>query len=95
MFNTFNAHNRLKTVALDPVRGWLYTFGDGDRTVLVFDLAKGVIIGNMSCSNAHITCAKIDYFQQRMFCASREGMLLFFDISEPQPHMCHSMRMIK
>jgi hypothetical protein len=68
--------------------------GEDDKTLLVFDIEKGVIIGNLKTSNATITCMTIDHFLQRLYCATREGMLLFFDITDVTPQLVHSMRMI-
>jgi hypothetical protein len=70
---------------MDEQRNWIYSVGEDDKTLLVFDIDKGVIIGNLKCSNATITCMACDYYLQRLYCATREGMLLFFDIKDVTP----------
>lgn len=92
--DAFNAHKRLRAIVVDPYRKWIYSVGEEDHTMIVFDFSSKQIIQNIKTQNATITCMSIDHQLRRLYCASREGMLLFFDISEPMPQHVHSMRMI-
>ena len=74
------AHTKLKAIALDQSRNWIYSIGEDDHTIIVFDLAKGKPIASTTFSNATINCIAIDMYAKRLFCATRQGMLLFCDI---------------
>ena len=80
---------------IDEQRNWIYSAGEDDRTLLVFDLEKGLILGSLKITNATITCMTCDYYLKRLYCATREGMLLFFDINDVTPLLVHSMRMVR
>ena len=50
---------------------------------------------NLKCSNAIIDKILVDQKSKLLYCSTKEGLLLFIDISKKQPVLCHSLKLVK
>ena len=94
-FQPFKAHNKLRCFVVDQQRNWIYSVGDDDHLILIFDLNnKCQLADSFKPANCTVISMTLDCYSQRLYCATREGMLLFFNISDIIPILVHSMRLI-
>ncbi len=82
-------------MALNSSTGVLYVTDSESKTVHAFSLDKSVSLGVIKCSNARVGKLLINLKDQRLYCSTKEGLLLFFDISKLLPRPCHIMKLVK
>ena len=82
-------------MALNSSTGVLYVTDSESKTVHAFNLDKFVSLGVIKCSNARVGKLLINPKEQRLYCSTKEGLLLFFDISKLLPRPCHMMKLVK
>ena len=65
----------------------MYTTDDGkkNKAIQAYNLSTLQFLGLTKCSNAKVSKILIDYSHHRLYAATKEGVLLFFDISEALP----------
>ena len=71
--------NKLRAMAIDSFKGVLYC--TGEHMLLGLDLEANKTYSDIKMSNSWPSEMAIDEQQRRLYCATREGLLLFFDIS--------------
>ena len=87
-------HKEVKSMVVDQNRNYLYSSG-GEKIIHCQDLVKKCTVGNIKCSNCHPLALEIDVDLQRIYCATKEGLVLLFDIKLDFPVMIHSIKLVK
>lgn len=70
------------SMALDQEAGTLYCSDDLKRVIVAYSLSELTIAGQIKCSNLHPQRLLVDCQLKRLYAASREGLLLFFDTTK-------------
>ena len=95
---TLNFGDKLKglSLALNDEAGVLYIAVTSAKTIYQYDLdSQRVFAENLKCSNASIDRILVDQKSKLLYCSTKEGLLLFVDISKKQPVVCHSLKLVK
>ena len=82
---TVQIHRKLKTLALDQNKCVLYSADDVAKNITAYDLNQSKCASNIKCSNANpnrILINSKDSKHSRMYVTTKQGILLFFDISQ-------------
>ena len=80
---------------VDQHRGLLYSIGK-DRVIHIQRLRENQTEGIIKTSNARPCALEIDTELERLYVATREGMVIIFNVKDPkQPVMVHAVRIIK
>lgn len=69
-------------MAIDQTTSMLYTSDDLKRVIAAYSLTELKVAGRLILSNSYVTKLLVDSNLQRMYAATREGQLLFIDISD-------------
>ena len=69
-------------MVVDQNRNYLFSTG-GEKILHSQDLVKKVTVGNIKTSNCHPLKLEIDVDLQRIYCATKEGHVLLFDVKQP------------
>ena len=81
-------------MVVDSNRNYLYSSG-GEKIIHCQDLVKKATVGNIKCSNCHPQKLEIDVDLQRIYCATKEGLVLLFDTKTDFPIMIHSIKLVR
>ena len=81
-------------MVVDQNRNYLFTSG-GEKIIHCQDLNKKCTVGNIKCSNCHPLKLEIDIDLQRLYCTTKEGLVLLFDIKTDSPIMIHCIKLVK
>jgi hypothetical protein len=85
---------KLRSMAVDNFKAVLYC--TGEHLLLGMELDSNKPYSEIKMSNSWPSDIAIDEQQRRLYCATREGLLLFFDISQrPNPVLVHTMKLVK
>ena len=58
-------------------------------------MVKKCTVGNIKTSNCQPLKLEIDVDLARLYCATKEGLVLLFDIKEDYPIMIHSIKLVR
>ena len=72
--------SKLRSMIIDVPRAVLYA--TGERLMIGLDLASGTTCSELKMANSQPSELEIDPSSKRLFVATREGLLLMFDISQ-------------
>jgi len=82
----------LKSMVVDQNRRYLYSSGD-DKIIHSIDLATKKSLGHIKISNGQPNALVLDDHLQRLYCATKEGILLTLDVSGHQITMITYMQL--
>jgi len=81
-------------MVVDQRRNYLYSAG-GEKIIHCQDLSRKVTVCNIKTSNCQPLKLEIDEDLQRLYCATREGLVILFDISEDALIMIHTIKLVR
>ncbi len=80
---TPNIHKKIHSMAIEQTKGILYCSDDIKKRIIAYSLNTLCVAGQISMLNGFVTHMLIDSKLERMYAASREGHLIFFNVSQP------------
>jgi hypothetical protein len=87
-------HKKVNSMIVDNYRDLLYSTGE-EKLIHTLCLKSKKTYGFMKCSNCQPTQLEIAESTQRLYCATKEGLVLILNISKPNPVMIHAIRLVQ
>lgn len=92
---TPNILKKIHSMVIEQTKGILYCSDDINRRIVAYSLNTLCVVGQVKTMNGYVTQMLVDTKLERMYAASREGHLIFFDVSQPDPVPQFTLRVCK